>query len=140
MKSKFEKLQSIKQRKVFSASVKKQVVRDIERGKCTVIEASRELLVSDKSIYNWIYRYSVYLKKNKQLVVEDKSEAYRSKELEKRIQELEAALGRKQIELDLLEKVLDLANEMYHTDLKKNLLNRHSSGSCTTKGKNTGTQ
>jgi len=140
MKSKFEKLQSIKQRKVFSASVKKQVVRDIERGKCTVIEASRELLVSDKSIYNWIYRYSVYLKKNKQLVVEDKSEAYRSKELEKRIQELEAALGRKQIELDLLEKVLDLANEMYHTDLKKNLLSRHSSGSCTTKGKNTGTQ
>jgi len=32
---------------------------------------------------------------------------------------LEAALGRKQMELDLLNKIIDLANEEYKTDFKK---------------------
>ena len=140
MKTKYKKIGALRQRRLFSLTVKKQVVQDIERGKCTVLEASRELMVSDVSIYNWIYRFSLYLKKNKTLVVEDKSEAYRSKELEKRIKDLEAALGRKQMELDLLEKVIDLANDSYHTDLKKSLLNQPSSGSGSPKAKNTGTK
>ena len=92
MKKKHRKKTTLKQLKVFSEEVKKQIVRDIEKWKCTVPEASRELLVSDQSIYNWIYRYSLYLQKNKLLVVENKSEAYRSKELKQRILELEAAL------------------------------------------------
>ena len=66
--------------------------------------------------------------------MEDKSEAYRTKELEKRIQELEAALGRKQMELDLLNKVIDLADEAYQTDLKKSLSKKVSSGSGSPKG------
>ena len=140
MKTKYRKKEALRQRRLFSAAVKKQVVQDIERGKCTVLEASRELVVSDVSIYNWIHRFSLYLKKNKTLVVEDKSEVYRSKQLEKRILELEAALGRKQMKLDLLEKVIDLANESYSTDLKKNLLSQSSSGSGSTKAKNTGTK
>lgn len=137
---KYRKKESLKQRRLFSETVKKQVVQDIERGKSTVQEASRELAVSHQSIYKWIYRYSLYLKKNKTLVVEEKSEAYRSKELEKRIQELEAALGRKQMEMDLLNKVIDLANEEYQTDLKKNMSNQLSSGSGSTKGSNTDTK
>lgn len=140
MNRKYRKKETLRQHRVFSETVKKQVVQDIERGKCTVLEASRELLVSDVSIYNWIRHYSLYLKKNKTLVVEDKSEVYRSKELEKRIQELEAALGRKQMEIDLLEKIINLANESYSTDLKKNLLNRRSNGSGSTKAKNTDTK
>ena len=140
MKTKYIKKEHLRPRRVFSNAVKKQVVQDIERGKCTVLEASRELLVSDVSIYKWIDRFSLYLKKNKALVVEDKSEVYRSEELEQRIKDLEAALGRKQMELDLLEKVIDLANDSYHTDLKKSLLNQPSSGSGSPKAKNTGTK
>ena len=140
MKKKYRKISTLRQHRVFSKEVKKQIVRDIEKGKCTVLEASRELMVSDQSIYNWIYRYSLYLQKNKVLVVENKSEVYRSKKLEQRILELEAALGRKQMEIDLLEKVIDLASESYHTDLKKSLLSQASNGSGSTKAKNTGTK
>ena len=50
------------------------------------------------------------------MVVEDQSEAYRSQELEKRIKDLEAALGRKQMEVDFLSKIIDLANQEYKTD------------------------
>ena len=63
------------------------------------------------------------------MVVEDKSEAYRSQELERRIKDLEAALGRKQMEVDLLSKIIDLANEEFKTDLKKNLSKEPSSAS-----------
>ena len=140
MKTKYRKKERLKTRRIFSETVKKQVVQDVERGKCTVQDASRELLVSDQSIYNWIHRYSLYLKKNKTLIVEDKSEVYRSKALEKQIQELQAALGRKQMELDFLNKVIDLANEQYRTDLKKNMPNPPLNGLGSTKGSNTGTK
>jgi transposase-like protein len=124
---------SLKQHRIFSEEVRKQVVRDIERGKCTVIEASRELQVSGPAIYRWLYKYSLYLQKQRLLVVENKSEAMRSKELLKRITELEAALGRKQMEVDLLNKVLELASKEYKLDLKKNILNQLSNGTEDTK-------
>ena len=140
MKVKITKKERLKPRRIFSELIKKQTVQDIERGKCTVAEASRELLVRDQTIYNWIYRYSRYLQKNKVLVVEDKSEVYRSKELERKILELEAALGRKQIEIELLNKVIELANEEYKTDLKKNISKHPLSGSESIKDSNTDTK
>ncbi len=124
---------SLQQHRIFSEEVRKQVVREIEQGKCTVIEAARELQVSDVSVYSWLHKYSLYLKKQRVLVVENKSEAMHSKELLKRITELEAALGRKQMEIDLLNKVLELASKEYHVDIKKNTLNRLSSGTEDTK-------
>jgi transposase len=127
-------------RRVFSKSIKQSIVRDIERGKCTVIEASRELNVSERSIYNWIYSFSRHLVKNRVMVVEDKSESYRSQELEKKIKELEAALGRKQLELDFLNKIIESANAEYHTDLKKNSERKSSVGINKKKEKNTGTK
>lgn len=134
MKRETNKIKTIRQQRVFSEEIKKQVVRDIERGKCSVTQAKEELGVCGQSIYNWIKHYSRYLQSNKRLVVEDKSEAYRTRELEKRIQELEAALGRKQMEIDLLNKVIDLADESYQTDLKKSLSKKVSNGSGSPKG------
>lgn len=115
--------------RIFSEEIRKQTVRDIEKGKCSVMAASRELQVSIQSIYRWLYRYSLYLQKERVLIVENKSESYRSKELQKRITELEAALGRKQMEIDLLNKVIELASEEQKVDLKKNILSQLSNGS-----------
>lgn len=140
MKSQTRKIKTLRQQRVFSEEIKKQVVRDIERGKCSVTQAQEELGVCKQSIYNWIEHYSRYLQSNKRLVVEDKSEAYRTRELEKRIHELEAALGRKQMEIDLLSKVIELANEEYQTDLKKNLSKEASNGSGSPKGSSISTK
>ncbi len=117
-----------RQNRIFSEDIKKQVVKDIEKGKCTVTQATRELSVSYTSIYKWLYKYSLSLHKDRVLVVENKSEAYRSNELQKRITELEAALGRKQMEIDLLNKVIELAGKEQNVDLKKNFLGRLSNG------------
>jgi transposase len=121
--NKTKKIIYLRQPRVFSEAIRKSTVRDIETGKCSVTQASKELGVSSQSVYKWIYRFSRHLNKNRVMVVEDKSEAYRSQDLEKRIKDLEAALGRKQIEVELLNKIIELANEEYKTDLKKNLSN-----------------
>ena len=140
MKKNIEKKQNLRPLRVFSVTVRKQTVKDIESGKCTVLQASRELSCSYQCIYSWIYLYSRYLKKNIKMVVEDKSEAYKSKELELKIRDLEAALGRKQMEIDLLNKVIEIANQEFKTDLKKNLSSPPSYGSEPTKGLNTDTK
>lgn len=119
---------SLRQIKHFSEAIKRQTVKDIEEGKCTVSEASKELLVSHQTIYTWVYKYSGYLQKNKVLVVENSSENYQSKVLEKKLREAEAALGRKQMELDFLNKLIELAGADLRIDLKKSFSNLVSNG------------
>ena len=140
MGTKSQKKHALVPQRRFSENVRKQVVRDIEEGKTTVKQASRELLTSEQTIYRWIYQYSRYLSKNKIMVVEDKSESYRTKELEKRLKDAEAALGRKQMEIDFLNKLIEFANEEFKTDIKKNLSNGPLHGSKITKGKGTSTK
>lgn len=130
----------LRPRRLFSEEIKKKVVKDIESGLSTALQASRELSVHYGTVYTWIYKYSRYLKKNSVMVVEDKSESYRTKELEKRLKEAEAALGRKQMEIDFLNKLIDFANEEFKTDIKKNLPKEFSPGSRSIKGKSTGTK
>lgn len=74
------------------------------------------------------------------MVVEDKSESYRTKELEKRLKEVEAALGRKQMEIDFLNKLIEFADEEFKIDIKKNLSKELSPGSKPTKGKDISTK
>lgn len=140
MRSNLIRKESLRPIRVFSEQIKRQVIQDIERGKCSVKQACDELLVSHTSIYRWIAQYSRYLHQNKRLVVEDKSEEYQTKQMLIRVQELEAALGRKQMELDLLNKVIDLANTEYKTDLKKSYSRTASSGSGSTKDSGTTTK
>jgi transposase-like protein len=129
----------LQQRRFFSVGFKQEVVKDIEMCKCTVLEASREHGVCPQTVYSWLYKYSRYLQKNSILVVEKQSEHYKSKALEQRIKELEAALGRKQMEIDMLNKLIELANREYQTDIKKNISNPYLSGSGSIKESNTST-
>lgn len=124
---------SFRQMKHFSEAIKRQTVKDIEHGKCTVLEASKELVVSYQSVYGWVYKYSGYLQKNKVLVVENNSENYQSKVLEKKLHEAQAALGRKQMELDFLNKLIELAGADLHIDLKKSFSNLASNGTVPTR-------
>jgi transposase len=130
---KAKRRESLKPVRFFSAQIKQSVVKDIEDGKCSVSQAGRELSVCPQTIYKWIYRYSRYLQKSKIMVVEDQSEAYRTKELEKRIKELEAALGRKGLELEYYKCLVEVTEEHYQVDLKKNFGPTVSKGLDTSK-------
>ena len=75
--------------------------------------------VSRTSVYKWIYKYSPHHERGSIQVVQMKSEASKTKALQSRLLELEATLGRKQLEIDFLSKLIDLASEELGVDLKK---------------------
>ncbi len=126
---------SLRPRRIFSDKLKKKVVKDIERGKVSVLGASREYAISYQSVYNWLKKYSAHLHPSTTLVIQMDSEQYRSKELEKKVAELEAALGRKQLEIDYLNKLIEIAGKDLGTDLKKNISMPASDGTRKTSGK-----
>lgn len=121
----------LKVRRIFSISLKKKIVLDIETGKASVLSVSRQYDVSLTSVYKWLSEHSRHLQSAKTLVMQMDSEAYKTRELEKRIKELEAALGRKQMEIDYLNKMIDISKEELGVDLKKKfgMPPSHGSGS-----------
>jgi len=117
----------LKQQRRYAEPLKKTVVEKVEAGDWTVIEACRIYDIKSKqTVYDWIYKYSRTLKKGTRLVMEKDSIDKRLKDLEVRNKELEAALGRKQFELDLYGHIIDLASEAYQEDLKKSFGGRAS--------------
>ncbi|MFN2438628.1 MAG: transposase [Chitinophagaceae bacterium] len=126
---------SLKPRRIFSDKLKKKVVKDIEQGKVSVGGVSREYEVSNVAVYRWLKKFSTHLHPSTTLVMQMDSEQYRSKELEKKVLELEAALGRKQLEIDYLNKLIEIAGQDLGTDLKKNISMPASAGTGKTKSK-----
>jgi transposase len=122
-----------RQVRIFSEALKKKAVRDIESGKCSVVMVCREYSVSNQAVYGWLNKYSRHLQSSKRMVVEMESEGYKSKELEQRIKELEAALGRKQLEVDYLNKLIEISSNEMGVDLKKKVNIPPLSGSESTK-------
>lgn len=126
---------SLRPRRIFSDKLKKKVVKDIEQGKVNVTGASLEYEISIQSVYCWLKKFSTHLHPSTTLVMQMDSEQYRSKELEKKVAELEAALGRKQLEIDYLNKLIEIAGKDIGTDLKKNINIPASVGIGKTRGK-----
>lgn len=109
----------IRQRRIFSTELKKQIVKDIERGKMSVLQASREYSTAVNTVYRWIEKFSHNLQRGTVLIMQNKSEASNKEELFKKIKELEAALGRKQLELEVKDKIIEFASAELGIDIKK---------------------
>ena len=110
----------IKQRRVFSEEFKKYKVKELIEKKITVRQLSRLYEVSVVAIYKWLYKYSVHYQQRTKLVIEMESEAYKTMQLLQRVAELERVIGQKQLEIDFLNKLLEIGSEEMGFDLKKN--------------------
>lgn len=119
----------LRQRRIFSVSLRKQIVKKIEAGKLSVSQASREYQVSRGAIYQWIHKYSNYNQKGAELVVQEQSHHSQIEQLHRRIKELEQALGQKQMKLDYYQTLMELAGEELDIDIKKNFGTERSGGS-----------
>lgn len=119
----------INPRRKFSEEFKRKLVEDFEKGVMSVIQMEQYYGIANKSIYNWIYKYSTYNEKNIRIVEMKDSQTNRVKELEEKVKELERAVGQKQIMIDYLDKMIDLAKETYSIDIKKNSNTPHFGGS-----------
>lgn len=104
----------------FSEDFKLKLVKEYEQGFRSVPELEKFYDVGNASIYSWIYKYSTYNKKSIQVVEMKDSQLLKLKQMEARIIELERAVGQKQMNIDYLEKMIDLAKEEFDIDIKKN--------------------
>lgn len=132
MKSNVRLLQ--KHRK-YSDEFKKQIVADFESGNYSVPQLEKLHGIGNPTIYSWIYKFSTFNEKGFRIVEMKDSSSKKVQELEARNKELEAALGRKQIQLDYLEKMVELAKTELDIDIKKNYSTPQSTGSGKTKKK-----
>ena len=124
----------IRVKRVFSIDFKKLLVQEYEKGKLSVPELAELHDIGPAVIYRWIYRYSTYQKRNIKIVEMSESSTHKIKELQKRIQDLERVVGQKQLQIDFLEKMMEIAKAEYGIDIKKNS-DAPPSNTSTTKGK-----
>lgn len=115
--SKFEFSQ--KYNRIFSESLKQQIVEQLSRKEISISQVTTLYSVSRTSVYNWIQAYSPEHKSGTKMVVQKESEAAKTAKILQRNAELERAVGQKQLELDYLNKLIELANKELGYDLKK---------------------
>lgn len=119
-----------RRRRTFSDTFKRDKVREIELGLVRISEVKKQYCVSDTAIYQWLRKFGVQKESSERLIVEIMSDTRALRELKERIAELERLVGQKQIEVDFFKKMIDLAQEHYGIEIKKN----YSTQPCDTSG------
>jgi transposase-like protein len=132
MKANFKE---IRKNRIYSEEFKKEIVNLYESGKFSVLQLERLYGIGNASIYKWIYKFSTFNEKGVRVVEMKDSTIDKLKQLELKIKELEQAVGQKQIKIDYLEKMIDIAKDEFNIDIKKNSNTPQSSGSLRTKKK-----
>lgn len=119
---------SIAQRRVrhFSEAIKIQKVCEVESGQTKISEIVNEYEVARTTVDRWIKKYGTMKKKPERLIVEADSDTAKLLELKKKIAELERTIGQKQIQIDFKDKMIELAEERYKIDIKKNFSTQQS--------------
>ena len=125
-----------RQYRYFSEEFKRKKVSEIERAVTGVSEVSREYQVSRTAIYAWIRQYSRLRKKQERIVLESLSDTRKLTALKEKVKELERIVGQKQIQIDVFDKMIEMAEEEYGIDIKKKCSTPCSGGTGLT-GKNT---
>ena len=121
-----------RKRRRFSESFKRKKVQEIESGQVKISEICRVYQIRRQAVYKWLHKYGSMQQKKERLIVETESDTLKVIELQKRVAELERIIGQKQIEIDFKDKMIDLAEEVYHVNIKKKFCTLPSSGSETT--------
>lgn len=109
----------------YPENFKIKVVKEVEQGNLSKEAIRQKYGIGGKStVLSWCRKYGrkdytpMPKQKNQRPVTID--------EKDKRISELEALLAQKELAIDALESLLEVANEMYGTDLKKKVGLRRS--------------
>lgn len=110
----------------FSENFKKAKVREVETGRSTVLEISKQYEVSSTNVYRWLSKFGSMKSKKERVIVETDSDTKELLALKKRIADLERIIGQKQILLDFKDKMIELAEETYRVDIKKKFSTKQS--------------
>lgn len=122
-------VKQLKKHRRYSEEFKRELVSLFEQGKFSVLQLEKLYGVTDASIYTWIYKYSNFNEKSYRIIEMKSSNTDKLKQMEERIRDLERVVGQKQIMIDYLETMIDVAKDELSYDIKKNFATPQSKGS-----------
>lgn len=128
-------LKEIRKYRRYSEDFKKRLVSSFESGKFSVLQLEKLYGIKNGIIYAWIYKYSRFNEKGCRIVEMEDSNEHKLKELAGKVRELEQLVGQKQIAIEYLEKMIELAKTDLNIDIKKNYSSPPSVGSDAIKKK-----
>ena len=113
----------------YSISFKQKVVKEIEEEGLTFSEAMRRYgIKGGQTIQKWAISFGKNDLLNKVVRVEMKGEKDRVKELEAEVKKLKIALADATLAKGALETLIEIVDEHYQTDVKKNLGQKQLNG------------
>lgn len=104
----------------YSISFKQFVVKEFEKGSSISFLRNKYDIKGGQTIQNWVKQFGKDHLLNKVVRVETMDERNMLKELKEENKKLKLALADAYMAKDCLEKLVDLADKEYKTDLKKN--------------------
>lgn len=107
----------------YSISFKKQVVEELEKGSSYSYLQKKYDIRGAETIQRWVRSFGRDHLLNKSVRIETMDEKRRLKELEEENKRLKLALADSIVANKMLETLIDVANDEYKTDLKKNFGN-----------------
>ncbi len=121
-------LKKIKKQRRYSKEFKKEIVSLFEHGSYSVLQLEKLYGVNNVSIYKWIYNFSTFNEKGVRIVEMKQSSSIKLKELAQKVKDLERIVGQKQMKIDYLEKMIDVAKDEFDIDIKKKHNTSQSTG------------
>ncbi len=128
-------LKQLRKFRKYSLDFKKSVVTSFEKGEFSVVQLEKLYGVTNRTIYSWIYKYSDFNEKGCRIVEMKDSKQEIFKALTLKVKELEQMVGQKQMAIEYLEKMIELAKTELDIDIKKNFSSQQSIGLNQTKKK-----
>lgn len=128
-------LKQIRKHRKFSEDFKKELVSTFEKGEFSIVQLEKLYGIGNATIYNWVYKYSNFNEKGFRIVEMKDSNQTKLKELTNKVKQLEQMVGQKQMAIEYLEKMIELAKTELNIDLKKNYNLSQLNGSNPTKKK-----
>lgn len=114
----------------YSFGFKQKVVREIEEEGLSIISARRRYgIKGGYTIQSWLEKFGKNHLLNKIVRIEMKEEKDRIKELESEVKRLKEALADSVLAKDILQTVIQIADDHYGSDLKKNFGSKLSKSS-----------
>lgn len=108
-----------RKRRHFSESFKRKKVQEIESGQTKIADLCRQYDTVRGTVYKWLNKYGNMATKKEKLIIETESDTKELLAAKAEIARLKMIIGEKQIVIDFQEKMIDIAEEMYHVDIKK---------------------
>ncbi|MBW2002776.1 MAG: transposase [Deltaproteobacteria bacterium] len=106
--------------KRYSEAFKKQVVSEYEAGVSVHSLQKKYDIRGSGTIAGWIKRYAKEGFRHEMIRIQTKDEIQRIKKLEKKVEELEQALGKVMLEKMKMESIMEELEETYGVEIKKN--------------------